>query len=119
LAGESLIVAACVAGTAAWHGFERLHRGSEVGRSGFYSGGRVPLCQEAECQRIAYYVAPGLFVTQAWAEHPDLGGRRGIEVGTFGNMEQAKQACEADAQRRLRREEGPGPVYVRIAPRRQ
>jgi hypothetical protein len=55
-----------------------------------------------------------------WAEVRDLGGRRRVEIGSVPSVAAARAACEADAQRRLRRQPDDTPVDVRIAqPRRR
>jgi hypothetical protein len=70
---------------------------------------------EAEISAAKYFVFESLYEVAAWAEVRDLGGRYRQDVGVFGSVAEAQQACELDAQRRLRREEDRGPVDVRIA----
>ena len=70
---------------------------------------------EAEISGAKYFVFESLYEVIAWAEVRDWGGRYRQDVGVFGNLPEAQQACELDAQRRLRREEDRGPVDVRIA----
>jgi hypothetical protein len=54
--------------------------------------------------RCVYFVRPVSGETLAWAEISDLGGTYRIDVGSFPNVSAARAGCEADAQRRLRRD---------------
>jgi hypothetical protein len=58
----------------------------------------------AEISAARYFVRGDRHEVLAWAELRDLGGRRRIEVGTFGAVAPACAACELDAERRCRRE---------------
>jgi hypothetical protein len=76
----------------------------------------------AEISRLRYFIRWWGRDVQAWCEAPDLGGARryAVGVGVFADIEQAKAACELDAQQRLQREPDDAPVDVRIAqPRRR
>jgi hypothetical protein len=62
-----------------------------------------PRWREATASRVTYFVAPARYETLAWAELRDWGGKHRIEIGAFGSVAEAEAACEADAQRRVRR----------------
>jgi hypothetical protein len=79
----------------------------------------APLWLEAEVAACRYFIAPGRHEVLAWGEVRDWGGRYRVELGSFADVAEAQQACEQDAQRRLRREEDAGPVDVRIATRQR
>jgi hypothetical protein len=69
----------------------------------------------AEVSAARYFVELWGCEFIAWAEPRELGGRRRIEVGTFGTVDEARAACERDAQQRLQREPVRGPVSVAIS----
>jgi hypothetical protein len=74
----------------------------------------------AEVARVRYFVRGERHEVIAWAEARDLGGRRRVEIGSFRSVGDARGACERDAERRVRREEGErGPVSVAISPGRR
>jgi hypothetical protein len=75
----------------------------------------------AEVSRAKYFVRADRHETTAWAELRGLDGRRRIEVGSFANVAAAKAACEADAERRCRRDDAEerAPVSVAIGGRRR
>jgi hypothetical protein len=59
---------------------------------------------EAEISRCRYHVRAVSGEVLAHAEVRDVDGRRRIEIGSFPNVSAAREACEADAQRRVRRD---------------
>src|SRR5262245_27931517 len=79
----------------------------------------APLWLEAEVAACRYFIAPSRHEVLAWGEVRDWGGRYRVELGSFADVAEAQRACEADAQRRLRREEAAGPVDIRSVPPRR
>ena len=68
----------------------------------------------SEISTARYFVRCDRCETTAWAELRDPGGRRRIEIGSFGSVALARAACELDAARRCRRDGADGDVDVRV-----
>ena len=68
----------------------------------------------SEISTARYFVRCDRCETTAWAELRDPGGRRRVEIGSFGSVALARAACERDAARRCRRDGADGDVDVRV-----
>jgi hypothetical protein len=60
---------------------------------------------EAEISAARYVIRGHGREILAHAELRDLGGRRRADIGSFSSVSAARAACEADAERRCRRED--------------
>jgi hypothetical protein len=81
----------------------------------------------AEISRCRYFCRVRGREVLAWCELRDISGGRRCEIGSFRDVAAAKAACEADAQRRVQRENAglnttfkpPRPVSVAISGKRR
>jgi hypothetical protein len=56
----------------------------------------------AEVARVKYFAVSAPHEVIAHADVRELGGRRRVEIGSFGSVGEARAACERDAERRCR-----------------
>ena len=73
----------------------------------------------AEVSRARYFIRTEPHEITAHAEVRDPSGSYRVDLGSFATVELARDACEADAVARCRRDPGAGGLVVRITPGRR